>query len=53
MLRKDFRPQIQQMFKFLPGDTQIALFSATFPKDVLDLTKEFMNDPAKILVKKS
>ena len=40
------------MFKYLPADTQIALFSATFPNDVLDLTKHFMRDPAKILVKK-
>lgn len=38
MLAKDFKPQIQAMFKHFPGDTQIALFSATFPQDVLDLT---------------
>jgi len=31
MLKKEFKPQIQAIFKFLPGDTQIALFSATFP----------------------
>ena len=52
MLKKDFKPQIQAMFKYLPGDSQIALFSATFPQDVLDLTNLFMNKPARILVKK-
>jgi len=52
MLKKDFQPQVKAMFQFLPGDTQIALFSATFPQDVLDLTKAFMNKPARILVKK-
>ena len=40
------------MFKYLPGDAQIALFSATFPTDVLDLTNQFMTNPAKILVQK-
>ena len=40
------------MFKYLPADTQIALFSATFPNDVLELSNHFMRDPAKILVKK-
>ena len=52
MLKKDFKPQIQAMFKHLPADAQIALFSATFPQDVLELTSLFMKKPARILVKK-
>ena len=52
MLKKDFKPQIQSIFSYLPGDCQICLFSATFPNDVLELSKHFMQDPAKILVKK-
>ena len=39
------------MFKFLPGDIQIALFSATMPLDILALTKHFMREPKKIFVK--
>ena len=35
----------------MPGEVQIALFSATMPIDILRLTKHFMRDPAKILVK--
>lgn len=52
MLSRGFKQQIQDIFKFLPGDIQIALFSATMPKDILKLTKHFMRDPARILVKK-
>ena len=52
MLKKDFRPQIQQMFSYLPSDSQICLFSATFPQDVLDLTSQFMTKPARILVRR-
>lgn len=52
MLRRDFKTQMQAMFKNLPGDTQIALFSATFPQEVLDITTKFMQNPAQILVKK-
>lgn len=51
MLSRGFKQQIQQIFKFLPGDVQIALFSATMPNDILGLTKHFMRDPKKILVK--
>ena len=51
MLEKGFKQQVQEIFKFLPGDVQIALFSATMPNDILSLTKHFMRDPKKILVK--
>lgn len=52
MLSRGFKSQIQDIFKFLPGDIQIALFSATMPSDILKLTENFMRDPARILVKK-
>jgi len=51
MLSRGFKTQIQDIFKYLPGDIQIALFSATLPPEILKLTKHFMRDPAKILVK--
>ena len=51
MLSRGFKTQIQDIFKFLPGDVQIALFSATLPPEILKMTKHFMQDPAKILVK--
>merc|ERR1711957_184242 len=51
MLSRGFKTQIQDIFKFLPGDIQIALFSATLPPEILGMTKHFVRDPAKILVK--
>ena len=52
MLDRGFAPQIQNIFKLLPGDIQVALFSATMPVEILKITEQFMRDPAKILVKK-
>jgi translation initiation factor 4A len=51
LLSRGFKQQIQDIFKFLPGDIQIALFSPTLPNEILSMTKHFMRDPAKILVK--
>lgn len=36
----------------MPGNIQVVLLSATMPSDVLEVTKRFMRDPARILVKK-
>jgi len=52
MLSRGFKSQIQDIFKFLPADIQICLFSATLPPEILRLTKHFMRNPAKILVQK-
>jgi translation initiation factor 4A len=52
MLSRGFKSQIQDIFKFLPGEIQIALFSATMPLEILKLSENFMRDPARILVKK-
>ena len=51
LLSRGFKQQIQDIFKFLPGEIQVALFSATLPNETLAMTKNFMRDPAKILVK--
>ncbi len=51
MLSKGFSEQIQKIFMYLNKDVQIALFSATIPNEILNITGEFMNDPYKILIK--
>jgi superfamily II DNA/RNA helicase len=51
MLSKIFLNQIYDIFRFLPTDIQVALFSATMTPEFFDLTKNFMRDPIKILVK--
>ena len=52
MLSQGFSEQVHEIFRFLPKDIQIALFSATMPTDVLDLSNKFMRSPSRILVKR-
>lgn len=51
MLSAGFNEQIYNIFQYLPNDVQVALFSATMPKELYALTEKFMRDPVKILVK--
>ena len=52
MLSRGFKDQIYEVFQLLPQDTQVVLLSATMPTDVLEVTKKFMRDPIRILVKR-
>jgi len=52
MLSRGFKEQIYDIFKFLPEQVQVCLFSATMPLDVLEVTDRFMREPVRILVKK-
>ena len=51
MLSIGFKEQVYQIFKCLPEDVTIGLFSATLPTAVHELTSKFMRDPIEILVK--
>lgn len=51
MLSSGFKDQVYDIFQYLPESIQVALFSATMPLEVNDLTKNFMRNPVKILVK--
>merc|ERR1711871_152916 len=51
MLSRGFKDQIYDIFKGLPPNVQVCLFSATMPPDILDLSHKFMRDPVRILVK--
>jgi len=51
MLSKGFKEQVQNIFSFLPDECQIALFSATMPQEIVEMSHEFMRNPVKILVK--
>jgi len=48
MLSIGFKDQIYNIFQQLPPNIQIALFSATMPPAILQLTGRFMRDPVKI-----
>uniref|UniRef100_A0A674E8A9 RNA helicase n=1 Tax=Salmo trutta TaxID=8032 RepID=A0A674E8A9_SALTR len=52
MLSRGFKDQIYEIFQKLGTSTQVVLLSATMPQDVLEVTKKFMRDPIRILVKK-
>lgn len=52
MLSRGFKDQIYDCFQFLPESVQVALFSATMPLEILQLTQRFMRKPVRILVKK-
>jgi translation initiation factor 4A len=51
MLSSGFKDQVHNIFQYLNNDAQVALFSATLPNNILQLTKKFMRDPVKICVK--
>jgi translation initiation factor 4A len=56
MLSQDFQGQIQDIFRTLPMEhIQCAIFSATMPLEVMEITRKFMrsdDDLVRILVKK-
>lgn len=52
MLSRSFQPQIKSIFETLPNTTQICIFSATLPNEILQMTTNFMNNPTRILVAK-
>jgi len=52
MLNLGFKEQIYDIYRHLPPATQVVLVSATLTPDVLAVTKKFMNNPIRILVKR-
>ena len=52
ILSYGFKESIHDIIKSIPQTSQICLFSATIPEDVLDLSNKFLREPENILVKK-
>ena len=50
MLSGGFMEILYEIIKCMPKKCQICLFSATMPKEILDLTENFMNNPETLLV---
>lgn len=50
MLSLGFTKELAELFKLLPNKKQILLFSATFPEQVKDLTKQLLVNPVEIQV---
>ena len=51
MLSTGFKDQVYNIFQYMPKDIQLCLFSATVPNEIAELSKKFMRDPVRILVK--
>lgn len=52
MLSRGFVDDIYYIFKEIPENVQVGLFSATMPPQALDITDNFMKNPVKIMVKR-
>jgi len=51
MLSRGFKDSMYDIFQHMPMSIQVCLFSATMPVEVRELSKKFLRNPAKILVK--
>ena len=51
MLGRGFMEQIYDIFQKVPEDIQCMFVSATLPPEVLEVSRRFMRDPVRILVK--
>ena len=51
MLSMGFREDIEEILSYTPDDRQTVLFSATMPKEILDITEKFQRNPLMIEIK--
>ncbi len=51
MLRMGFVEDVEEILKETPAGRQTALFSATMPKEVLNIARRYMRDPVEIRIK--
>lgn len=51
MLSMGFREDIEEILSHTPDDRQTVLFSATMPKEILDITQKFQHNPEMIEIK--
>ena len=51
MLSSGFKEQVYNIFQTFSNDIQVALFSATLPEYISNITSKFMRDPVNIFVK--
>ena len=51
MLSSGFKEQVYNIFQYLNKNVQLALFSATLPNNIYQITNKFMRNPIKICVK--
>lgn len=52
LLKDDFRPQIIEIISKMGTKTQICIFSATYAKETLQITENFLRNPYRITIEK-
>ena len=50
MLDMGFSVQLERIFKYMPEKRQTLMFSATMPKNILDMSHQYMNKPERVRV---
>jgi len=50
MLSRGFIDNIKKIISFLPEKCQISLYSANISKEIIELAKQLLKNPAKILI---
>jgi superfamily II DNA/RNA helicase len=50
VLSLGFQKQIKEIFEFLPADAQVALFSATINENLMNISRQILRNPVKILM---
>jgi len=53
MLDMGFLPQITKILRFIPKDRQTMLFSATIPKEIMEITAKHMKLPVSVEIARS
>ena len=53
MLDMGFAPQLEQIFGQIRPDRQVCMFSATWPREVKQIARKFLNDPVLLSVSHS
>lgn len=51
MLKMGFIEEVEQILQFAPHERQTALFSATMPKEVLEVARKHLQNPVEIRIK--
>jgi ATP-dependent RNA helicase DeaD len=52
MLNMGFKEDVEEIFKYTPDYKQVVLFSATMPKEIINISKNIQNDPEIIRINK-
>lgn len=52
LLEQGFMKDITEIYKLLPPSSQVVIVSATLSPEVVELSRKFLTDPVKILVKR-